>query len=95
MRRTYEKDPPRIKRTIKNANQNYLSWLLGNDVPGRGGGGGALKQHEIKYFYELEKDERNEKSLKIMIKSLKSWCSTEARKIWIAVDYFLDIVIQI
>ena len=51
-------------------NTNYLSWLLGNKVPGRGGGG-ALKSHEIKYFYELEKEEWNEKSLKIMIKSLK------------------------
>ena len=42
MRRTHEKDPPRIRRAIKNTNQNYLSWLLGNEVPGRGGGG-ALK----------------------------------------------------
>ena len=68
MRRTHEKDPPRIRRAIKNTNQNYLSWLLGNEVPGRGG---ALKSHEIKYFYELEKEEWNEKSVKIMIKSLK------------------------
>ena len=66
MRRTHEKDPPRIRRAIKNTNQNYLSWLLGNEVPGRGGGG-ALKSHEIKYFYELEKEECNEKSLKIMM----------------------------
>ena len=70
MRRTHEKDPPRIRRAIKNTNQNYLSWLLGNEVPGRGGGA-ALKSLEIKYFYELEKEEWNEKSLKIMIKSLK------------------------
>ena len=64
MRRTHEKDLPRIRRTIKNTNQNYLSWLLGNEVPGRGG---ALKPHEIKYFYELEKEDRNKKSLKIMM----------------------------
>ena len=63
MRRTH-------KESNKNTNQNYLSWLLGNKVPGRGGGG-ALKSHEIKYFYELEKEEWNEKSVKIMIKSLK------------------------
>ena len=69
MRKTHKKDPPRIRRAIKNTNQNYLSWLLGNEVPGRGG---ALKSHEIKYFYELEKEERNEKSLKVMIKSLKN-----------------------
>ena len=62
MRRTH-------KESNKNTNQNYLSWLLGNEVPGRGGG--ALKLHEIKNFYELEKEEWNEKSLKIMIKSLK------------------------
>ena len=68
MRRTHEKDLPRIRRAIKKTNQNYLSWLLGNEVPGRGG---ALKSHEIKYFYELEKEERKEKSFKIMIKSLK------------------------
>ena len=63
MRRTH-------KESNENTNQNYLSWLLGNKVPGRGGGD-ALKSHEIKYFYELEKEECNEKSLKIIIKSLK------------------------
>ena len=68
MRRTHEKGPPGIRRAIKNTNQNYLSKLLGNEVPGRDG---ALKSHEIKYFYELQKEERNEKSLKIVIKSLK------------------------
>ena len=41
--------------------------MLGNEVPGRGGGVDALKSHEIKYFYELEKEECNEKSLKIMM----------------------------
>ena len=71
MRRTHEKDPPRIRRAIKNTNQNYLSWLFGNEIPVRVGGG-ALKSHEIKYFYELDKEEWNEKSLKIMIKSLKT-----------------------
>ena len=40
--------------------------MLGNEVPGRGGGA-ALKSLEIKYFYELEKEEWNEKSLKIMM----------------------------
>ena len=68
MRRTHEKDLPRIRRAIKSTNQNFLSWLLCNEVPGWDG---ALKSHEIKYFYELEKEDRNEKSLKIMIKSLK------------------------
>ena len=67
MRRTHEKDPPRTRRAIQNTNQNYLSWLLGNEVPGRDGGG-ALKSHEIKYFYELEKEEWNEKSLKMMMR---------------------------
>ena len=42
--------------------------MLGNEVRAWDG---ALKSHEIKYFYELEKKERNEKSLKIMIKPLK------------------------
>ena len=45
-----------------------MSRLLGNEVPGRGD---ALKPHEIKYFYELEKEYSNEKPLKIIIKSLK------------------------
>ena len=58
------------KESNKNTNQNYLNWLLGNEVPGRGGGG-ALKLLEIKNFYELEKEEWNEKSLKIIIKSLE------------------------
>ena len=34
-------------------------------------GGGALKSHEIKYFFELQQEEWNEKSLKIMIKPFK------------------------
>ena len=71
MRRSHERDPPRIRRVIKkNANQNYLSWLLGNKVPGRGTYL-PLKSNEIKYFYELIKEERREKSMKIMIKYLK------------------------
>ena len=45
--------------------------MFGNEIPVRVGGG-ALKSHEIKYFYELDKEEWNEKSLKIMIKSLKT-----------------------
>ena len=44
--------------------------MLGNEVPGRGTYL-PLKSNEIKYFYELIKEERREKSLKIMIKYLK------------------------
>ena len=70
MIRPHERDPPRIRRVIKNTNQSYLSWLPGNEVPG-GGTYFPLKSNEIKYFYELIKEERCEKSLKIMIKYLK------------------------
>ena len=70
MRRPHERDPSRIRRVIKNTNQNYLSWLLGNEVPGQGTYL-PLKPNEIKYLYELIKEERREKSLKIMIKYLK------------------------
>ena len=44
--------------------------MLGNEAPIRGTYL-PLKSNEIKYFYELEKEENHEKSLKIMIKSLK------------------------
>ena len=44
--------------------------MLGNEVPGRGTYL-PLKSNEIKYFYELIKEERREKSLKIMMKYLK------------------------
>ena len=40
--------------------------MLGNEVPGWGTYL-PLKSNEIKYFYELIKEERREKSLKIMI----------------------------
>ena len=40
--------------------------MLGNEVPGWGTYL-PLKSNEIKYFYELMKEERREKSLKIMI----------------------------
>ena len=70
MRRPPEKDPPRIRKVIKNTNQNYLSWLLGNGVPGKGTYL-PLKSNEIKYFYELVKEDSHCKSMKIMIESLK------------------------
>ena len=66
MRRLPEKDPPRKRKVIKNTNQNYLSWLLGIEVPGRGKYL-PLKSNEIKYFYELVKEETHEKSLKIIM----------------------------
>ena len=44
--------------------------MLGNEVPGLGPYL-PLKSNEIKYFYELIKEERREKSLKIMTKYLK------------------------
>ena len=34
IRRLHEKNLRRIRRVIKNTNQNYLSSLLGNEVPG-------------------------------------------------------------
>ena len=66
MRRPHERNSLRIRSNKKNANQNNLSWLLGNEVPGWGTYL-PLKSNEIKYFYELIQEERREKSLKIMI----------------------------
>ena len=68
MRRTHEKDPPRLRRVIKK--YELIELIASQRVPGRGSYL-PLKSHKIKYFYELEKEERHEKSLKIMIKPLK------------------------
>ena len=53
--------------------------MLGNEVPGRGTCL-ALKSNEIKYFYELIKEERREKSLKIMVKYLKVMIQYEGKE---------------
>ena len=88
--RPHEKNPPTVRRVKKlksklfdclQRKSNEIKYYL------------PLKSNEIKYFYELFKEERHEKSLKIMIKSLKIMIYYKTMKVWITIDYFLDILI--